>query len=92
MEFTTIIRKPLITEKYTQTADEHNRYAFEVDHRASKDQIRQAVESIYKVRVVDVSTLNRKGKRRRHRFGVTQKPTVKRAVVKVHPDDRIELF
>lgn len=92
MQPTTVIRKPLITEKSTVDSAELGRYAFEVDRRATKDQIRQAVQDLYKVRVVGVATQNRKGRRRRYRYGAVQLPTVKRAIVKVHPEDRIELF
>ena len=92
MEATTIIRKPLVTEKSTFTSTEQNRYAFAVDIRATKPQIKKAVQDLYGVRVLAVSTQNRAGKVRRYRYGfVTTSPT-KRAVVKVHPDDRIDLF
>jgi large subunit ribosomal protein L23 len=91
MEPTTIIKKPLVTEKSTFLA-EANRYAFQVDKRATKPQIRKAVETLYGVRVLSVATQNRPGKVRRFRYGYVNTPTTKRAVVKVHADDRIELF
>lgn len=91
MEVTTIIRKPLITEKATRETD-HNRYAFEVDPRATKPQIRRAVEEIYGVRVVKVATQNRKGQLRRNKFGYWRTKASKQAIVRVHADDRIELF
>lgn len=89
---TQIIEKPLITEKATFTSSEFNRYAFKVDRRATKPQIKRAVEELYNVRVLRVATQLRKGKIRRTRFGFREDPTFKRAIVKVHPDDRIELF
>ncbi len=91
MESTTVIRKPLVTEKNT-TAIEQNRYAFEVDRRASKCDIKKAVEDLYKVRVMGVSTSNGAGKLRRTRYGYTRTTDQRKAVVRVHPDDRIELF
>ena len=91
MEPTTIIKKPLVTEKSTFLA-EANRYAFQVDKRATKPQIRKAVEALYGVRVLSVATQNRPGKVRRFRYGYINTPTTKRAIVKVHADDRIELF
>ena len=91
MEPTTIIRRPLITEKST-AATEHNRVAFEVDSRATKTDIRKAVEKLYSVRVLSVATMNRRGERKRYRYGAVELPTVKRAIVKVHPEDKIELF
>jgi large subunit ribosomal protein L23 len=92
MEPTTIIRKPLITEKTTFAAGVTNRYAFQVDPRADKGQIKRAVESIYGVRVLAVATQNRVGKVRRTKYGYVKSSPTKRALVKIHPDDRIELF
>ena len=92
MEATVVIKKPLITEKSTYLSTEQNRYSFAVDGRASKTQIKMAIQELYGVRVVAVSTQNRAGKVRRHRYGYVTLPPTKRAVVKVHPDDRIDLF
>jgi len=92
MEPTTVVQRPIITEKATFTSAELNRYTFEVDKRASKEQIKRAVEKMYKVRVLGVATQVRHGKTRRYRYGFIQTPPTKRAVVKVHPEDRIELF
>lgn len=89
---TTVIRKPLISEKSTFDSNERNRFAFEVDRRATKEDIKKAVESIYNVRVVKVATQNRKGKMRRYKYGYVQIAPWKRAIVRVHPEDRIELF
>lgn len=91
MDSTQIVKRPIITEKATEQT-EHNQYAFEVDRRANKTQIRKAVEELYKVRVVNVATQVRKGKTRRYRYGFVEGTPSKRALVKVHPDDRIELF
>lgn len=92
MEPTTIIKKPLISEKSTWDSNALNRYAFEVDMRARKPQIKQAVESIYGVRVTGVATQVRKGKYFRTRFGPAKTSTWKRAIVQLHDEDRIELF
>ncbi len=92
MEATRVIRKPLITEKTTFASSESNRYTFEIDPRATKHQIKLAVEAVYGVRVLNVATQNRKGQLRRSKFGYWRAKAMKRAVVKVHPDDRIELF
>lgn len=92
MEPTTVLHKPLITEKATFGSSELNRYAFEVDRRANKQQIKKAVEEIYGVRVLDVATQTRTNKLRRTRFGWSQHPPIKRAIVRVHPEDKIELF
>ena len=92
MEPTQIIIKPLVTEKNTFNADAHNRVAFEVDRRADKSQIKRAVQELYKVRVLNVASKIHKGSRHRNRFGFFRDADVKQAIVKVHPEDKIELF
>jgi large subunit ribosomal protein L23 len=89
---TQIILKPLVTEKSTWESEARNRYAFRVHPEANKHQIRDAVQTIYGVRVVGVSTQVRHGKHRRTRYGYTDPRSWKRATVQLHPDDRIELF
>jgi large subunit ribosomal protein L23 len=86
-----IIRKPVISEKTYGLLDE-NKYTFVVDPRANKTQIKQAIETIFDVKVVSVNTLNRAGKRKRRGFIVGQRPHSKRAIVTVAPGDEIELF
>lgn len=92
MDATYIIKRPLVTEKSTFAMNELGQYAFEVDPRASKPEIKAAVESLYKVRVVSVNTQVRKGKERRLKYGYVTEPIKKRALVRLHPDDVIELF
>tara|TARA_Y100000589_G_scaffold60999_1_gene52051 strand:- start:6106 stop:6384 length:279 start_codon:yes stop_codon:yes gene_type:complete len=92
MEATTVIRKPIVTEKTTWSSSMQNRYAFEIDKRATKDDVKRAIVSLYGVRVQGVAVQNRKGQSRRNKFGFWSTKDTKRAVVKVHPDDRIELF
>jgi large subunit ribosomal protein L23 len=89
---TTIIKRPLVTEKNTFVAAEFNRYGFEVAPDATKDQIKRAIEALYEVRVIGVATQTRKGRTKRNKFGTFQKGHRKQAVVKVHPEDKIELF
>ena len=85
---THVIKKPLLTEKGTFATSEFNRHCFLVDRRARK----AAVEELYGVRVLNVATQNRKGKRKRTRFGWVVESTTKKATVKIHPDDTIELL
>ena len=87
-----ILIRPLITEKGTHQSQTRNAYSFEVAPQANKAQIRQAVEKIYRVRVVEVRTANRKGKPRRagYKWGTTSH--WKKAFVVLHEDDRIDLF
>ena len=98
----TIVR-PLVTEKGThqsQVSHEGTRtrparggaYTFEVHPKANKGQIRQAIEKIYNVRVQEVRTSNRAGKRRRYRLTYGTTRGWKKAVVVLHPDYHIDLF
>lgn len=87
-----IIKQPLVTEKSTWEGGAHNRYSFLVDLRASKQQIRDAVAQLFKVRVAKVRTQVRKGKTFRTRHGVSKAGDWKKAVVELHPDDKIDLF
>ena len=92
MEPTTIIKKPLITEKSAWEVESRNRYSFQVDMRARKPQIKDAIEKIYGVKVEKVSTQVRKGKYFRTKFGPAKTSSWKRATVQLAGDDRIELF
>ena len=92
MEYTSIIIRPLVTEKSTHQQNTRNTYAFEVDQRADKTEIKKAVEKLYDVKVVDVRTMTRKGKTRRTRVGRTASSDWKRAIVVLAENSRIELF
>jgi large subunit ribosomal protein L23 len=92
MDNTNVIIKPLITEKSTHQQATRNSYAFQVHAGASKPQIKAAVEKIYEVKVIDVRTMNRKGKPRRSRFKMSTTPDWKRAIVVLEENSRIELF
>ena len=87
-----IIRRPLITEKTNLQKEAFNQVSFEVDRRANRVEIKRAVESIFKVRVAGVKTMQVKGKvKRRGRF-VGKRKDWKKAVVKLVPGDRIDFF
>lgn len=92
MDHTNVIIRPLVTEKSTRQQGTQNAYAFEVNAGANKAQIRSAVETLYKVKVTDVRTLNRKGKPRRTRYRMSTTPSWKRAVVVLDENSRIDLF
>lgn len=87
-----IIKAPLISEKTTWAAGAKNAYTFEVDGRADKAQIKNAVEKLFNVKVLDVRTVNVAGKPRRTRTGYKTTGEWKKAIVKVHPDNKIDLF
>ena len=92
MDNTNVIIKPLVTEKSTHLQETRNVYAFQVHRDANKAQIRKAVETIYNVKVTDVRTMNRRGKPRRTRYGMTTTSGWKRAIVVLDENSRIELF
>lgn len=88
-----VILRPIVSEKSYAGLDA-NVYTFEVASGANKIQIKQAVEAIFGVRVVNVNTLNRAGKRKRNRRTGTwgSRPNQKRAVVSLAAGDTIEIF
>lgn len=86
-----IIFRPVISEKTYGLLDE-NKYTFVVDPRANKTEIKQAIQSIFDVTVLNVNTMNRPGKRKRRGFIVGKRPDTKRAIVTVADGDEIELF
>lgn len=87
-----MIIRPLITEQGTHLANKIGAYAFEVNKIANKNEIKNAVEKIYNVKVRQVRTANRKGKYRRKGrvFGLTA--SWKKAVVYLEPEYHIDLF
>lgn len=88
-----VIKRPVVTEKSVIIADEENRYTFEVDMRANKLQIADAVETAFDVLVEDVHVMVMPAKTRRTRRGIgIRRPKWKKAVVKLAPGDSIQLF
>jgi large subunit ribosomal protein L23 len=92
MDSNAVIIKPLITEKSTHQQTTRNSYAFQVNPAANKHQIKDAIERQYNVKVVDVRTMNRKGKPRRSRYKISTTSDWKKAVVVLDENSRIELF
>ncbi|MBI4282221.1 MAG: 50S ribosomal protein L23 [Chloroflexi bacterium] len=87
-----VLRRPLITEKSTILQDGQNKYAFEVDSRANKAQVKRAVEESFGVKVVDVNMLTVKGKMKRFGRRLAQEPSWKKAVVSLRTGDKIQIF
>jgi large subunit ribosomal protein L23 len=92
MEAHYVVKQPILTEKSTFAMNEKGQYAFLVDRTATKTQIKQAIEEIYKVKVVGINTQVRKGKHRRLKYGLTVEPTTKKATVRLAEGQTIELF
>jgi large subunit ribosomal protein L23 len=87
-----IILAPVVSEKSYQLIEDNNTYTFEVDPRASKEQIRDAIEKVFDVAVLRVNTMNRKGKLKRYGYKMGRRKDVKRAVVTLAEGDSIDLF
>jgi large subunit ribosomal protein L23 len=87
-----IILRPLVTEKGMYLSNMLNQYAFEVNPRAGKDQIRHAIESLFDVKVIKVRTQNRGGKPRRFRYREGYTKNWKKAVITLHKEHRINFF
>jgi large subunit ribosomal protein L23 len=86
-----ILIKPVVSEKSYGLLDE-GKYTFIVAPDANKTQIRLAVEEVFRVKVTNVNTVNRPGKRRRTRYGWGKRPDTKRAIVTLAEGDRIDIF
>jgi large subunit ribosomal protein L23 len=86
-----ILLAPVVSEKSYGLLDE-NKYTFLVALHANKTQIKQAVESVFGVKVVSVNTLNRPGKRKRTKYGYGKRPDTRRAIVSLAAGERIDIF
>jgi large subunit ribosomal protein L23 len=93
MEPRDVILEPVVSEKSYNLLDE-GAYTFKVHPEANKIEIRQAVEAIFDVKVLKVTTANRKGKRKRNRRALTfgRRPDTKRAIVTLVEGQTIDLF
>ena len=85
-----ILMGPHVSEKTAVVADTNNQYVFKVALDATKAEIKQSVEQLFKVAVDDVKTLRVKGKSKRNRFGMTTKPTWKKAYVRLAQGQEID--
>ena len=87
-----IIIEPIVSEKSYDLIEDDNTYTFRVDRRTTKTEIKEAVESIFGVRVVRVNTINRKGKRKRTGWVYGTRASSKRAMVTLADGDEIDIF
>ena len=86
-----ILRRPIVTEKST-LLQEQGRYAFEVSVRATKHDIKRAVEAAFNVKVVKVNTMNMKGKPKRFGPRLVMQKSWKKAIVILAPGETITIF
>ncbi|MDP2624438.1 MAG: 50S ribosomal protein L23 [Actinomycetota bacterium] len=87
-----IIIEPVVSEKSYDLIEDANTYTFVVDRRTTKTEIKEAVETIFGVKVVRVNTINRKGKRKRTGWVYGTRPASKRAMVTLAEGDEIDIF
>ena len=87
-----IIFAPVVSEKSYDLIEHNNSYTFEVDPRANKEAIRDAIETVFDVNVLRVNTMNRKGKTKRSGYKLGKRKDIKRAVVTLAEGDSIDLF
>jgi large subunit ribosomal protein L23 len=90
MEINKVVKKILITEKSTAAREKSNKYFFEVDRKANKVEVTNAVEKLFKVKVVDVRVMHVLGKKKRMGKVVGQKSSWKKAIVTLAAGSSIE--
>jgi len=84
-----VLKRPIVTEKSTTQKETANKVSFEVDRRANKIEIKQAVEKIFKVKVTDVHTMIVRGKVKRYKNLLGKRSDWKKAVVTLKPGEKV---
>lgn len=87
-----VIKAPHITEKATSLKESANQIVFNVDKAANKIEIREAVEKMFNVKVLSVQTLRITGKPKRMGRFIGKRSDIKKAIVKLRPEDNIDFF
>ena len=92
MDIYQVIKEPHITEKANLLKEGANQVSFKVHKQANKIEIKQAVETFLKAKVLDVRTMKMRGKRRRMGRNMGKRPDWKKAIVRLAPGESIEFF
>jgi large subunit ribosomal protein L23 len=92
MDINDVIKEPHIAEKGNLQKELYNQITLKVDRRANKVEIKRAVEKILKTKVLDVKTMNMKGKKRRVGRNTGKRPDWKKAIVRLAPGENVEFF
>jgi large subunit ribosomal protein L23 len=87
-----VLLYPLITEKTTLLRESQQQYQFIVHRKANKRMIVEAVKKIFNVEPISCKVINVLGKKKRMRNGVVTKPSIKKAIVRLKPNDKIPFF
>ncbi len=85
-----VIKRPLVTEKNTRQKEAFNQLSFEVDRRANRSEVKQAVEKLFKVKVLRVNLMQMEGKKKKVGRFLGQKADWKKALVRLAPGEMIE--
>ncbi len=95
MESQSILKSSIITEKASKIHETENKYTFSVGRAASKGQIKEAVEKLYKVTVIEVNVLRSREKTKRSWVGSRKRysrPSVKKAIVQLKSGDKLNFY
>ena len=92
MDIFNVIKEPHVAEKGNLQKELFNQITFKVDRRANKVEIKNAVERMFKTKVLDVKTMNIKGKKRRVGRNIGKRPDWKKAIVRLAPGEKVEFF
>ena len=92
MDIYQIIKEPHITEKATLQKETANQISLKVHTRANKIEIKKAVETLLKTKVINVRTINNQGKKRRVGRNIGKRPDWKKAIVTLAPGENVEFF
>ncbi len=92
MDLYSVIRKPMLTEKCHDLKEKYNQVAFQVDRRANKVQVKEAVEKIFKVKVKRVNVMNMAGKKKRLGRNMGKRSDWRKAVVTLMPGETIDII
>ncbi|MBN2125370.1 MAG: 50S ribosomal protein L23 [Deltaproteobacteria bacterium] len=92
MDIYKVIKEPHITEKGSLQKGQSNQISFKVHPGANKVEIRRAVETLFKAKVLDVRTMNMEGKKRRLGKSMGKRSDWKKAVVRLAPGENVEFF
>ncbi len=87
-----IIKKPLFNEKGMDMKERENKILVEIDPRANKHEVRQAVEEIFKVKVEKVATINVRGKLKRYGRSTGRRSDRKKAIITLKPGEKLDFI
>jgi len=91
MELHAVIKRPIVTEESMKNMGQ-NKYTFKVDPKANKLEIKEAVEKMFKVKVLDVNTISMPSKPKRRGIHTGRTAAWKKAIVTLKEGDKIEFF